>query len=340
MRKRLCYATLVATREQRRKQQKEKARLAAQLKPPQAIPEYGTPSEAPWYESTLLWGALGAVLAIMLIVIGAATKDLRWLLSIAWPFACVSVWAAVKNISSKRKRRAVVAIASALIAVALYQLHIFLGSQSGGTPAQYTGRRVAGEVVVMFPWSICRFYQNTPQYYQALDTELLVSITNRSGHDLYFRGHTVEALVDGTWIKFKNAEDLGLDQFSFGFIDRDYKVIRHFDLSANGFDYVMQQRPLKNDESLDAWMFFKSGLILKGKDVDRRIKQFKVFLYDSAEDEYAFTSTYPTRRSTTIVIPNPDLWRTGQAAPLCSQCLNMGPVEPLPPNLQEEPVPK
>src|ERR1017187_15841 len=174
------------------------------------------------------------------------------------------------------------------------------------SPEPLRARQIAGEVVVMFPWPACRFYQNPPQHYQSLDTELLVSVTNRSGHDLYIRAYSVEAMVDGKWIRFKNAEGLGVDQFSFGFIDRTYKCIRHFDLFSNGFDYVMQQRPLRDDESLDMWMFFKSGLAINGKAIDRRVKQFMVSLYDSANDEYSFTSTYPTKRGTTITIPNPD----------------------------------
>jgi hypothetical protein len=197
--------------------------------------------------------------------------------------------------------------------------------------------KITGEVVSMFTWPVCRFYQNPPQYYQSLDTELLTSVTNQSGHDLYIRSYTVEALVDGSWIYFKNAEGLGVDELSFGFIDLTHKVLRHFDLSNNGFDYVMQRRPLKDDESLDMWMFFKSGLSLQGKDIDRRVKQFRVSLYDSGEGQYAFTSSYPSKRSSTIVIPNPDQWRTYRHPPLCFQCLNMGPLEPLPDNLKEEP---
>jgi hypothetical protein len=41
----------------------------------------------PWYQSTLLWGCIGAFLAIVLTVVAAMMKDIRWLLFVAWPFA-------------------------------------------------------------------------------------------------------------------------------------------------------------------------------------------------------------------------------------------------------------
>ena len=44
------------------------------------------PVSQPWYESGLLWGALGMAVAIVLVVVAAMVKDLRWLLGISWPF--------------------------------------------------------------------------------------------------------------------------------------------------------------------------------------------------------------------------------------------------------------
>src|ERR1035441_287140 len=55
-------------------------------------------SAVPWYESTALWGALGAAVAIVLVVVAAMVKDLRWLLIVAWPFFCLAGWAALRGV--------------------------------------------------------------------------------------------------------------------------------------------------------------------------------------------------------------------------------------------------
>lgn len=46
----------------------------------------------PFHQSTLFWGCAGAVITIVLTVVAAMTKDLRWLLVFAWPFASVAIW--------------------------------------------------------------------------------------------------------------------------------------------------------------------------------------------------------------------------------------------------------
>jgi hypothetical protein len=52
----------------------------------------------PWYQSTLLWGCLAAVLTIVLTVMAAMLKDLRWLLALAWPFASIAVWETARTL--------------------------------------------------------------------------------------------------------------------------------------------------------------------------------------------------------------------------------------------------
>ena len=133
----------------------------------------------------------------------------------------------------------------------------------------------------------------------------------------------MSALVDGKWAELENAESLGVDAFSFGQILslNGKQVISDMDLSKNGFDYVMQQRPLEPDEDFEGWMFFKSDLKLSGQSL-YRIKRFRMRLFDSAEQEYNFTSDFPAKRSHTLVSP-------GQ--------INIGPIEEVLPTLQEEP---
>jgi hypothetical protein len=43
-------------------------------------------------QSTLFWGCIGAVMAIVLMVIAAMMHDVRWVLAFAWPFAVFAAW--------------------------------------------------------------------------------------------------------------------------------------------------------------------------------------------------------------------------------------------------------
>ena len=58
----------------------------------------GSGSLSLWYESTLLWGCVGVVGAFVLTFVAAKMSDLRWLLIVAWPFACVAVWSLFRRI--------------------------------------------------------------------------------------------------------------------------------------------------------------------------------------------------------------------------------------------------
>lgn len=57
--------------------------------------------KSPWYESGLFWGCASLAGAIVLTVIAAMLKDLRWLLVIAWPLAGVSVWVAFRELRNQ-----------------------------------------------------------------------------------------------------------------------------------------------------------------------------------------------------------------------------------------------
>jgi hypothetical protein len=46
----------------------------------------------PWYERGLFWGCLSLAAAIVLTVIAAMQKDLRWLLFVAWPLSLPPFW--------------------------------------------------------------------------------------------------------------------------------------------------------------------------------------------------------------------------------------------------------
>jgi hypothetical protein len=64
--------------------------------------ESETQVATPWYQSTLFWGCAGAFLAIVLTVLAAMMKDIRWLLFFAWPFATFAAWEFARAISNRR----------------------------------------------------------------------------------------------------------------------------------------------------------------------------------------------------------------------------------------------
>jgi len=163
-----------------------------------------------------------------------------------------------------------------------------------------------------------RFYQFPPVYYQKLDTWLRVNLTNQTGKRLYIRGHDVRALVGVGWVKFKNADTGAFEPYGFGGMQKDYLV--RFDLSQNGFDYVMQQRPLNTDENSELWMFFISGL---SRADQRNINQFKFVFYDSGGIEFPCVSDYSIK--------------TDQGTVVGSSQLKFLPREPIPSDLREEP---
>jgi hypothetical protein len=82
-------------------------------------------TETPWHQSTLLWGCVGAVLTIVLTVVAAMIKDLRFLLIVAWPFAIIAGWEFARAANLKRVRFVTI-IGAAFSALMLLGLDIYL----------------------------------------------------------------------------------------------------------------------------------------------------------------------------------------------------------------------
>lgn len=91
----------------------------------------------------------------------------------------------------------------------------------------------------------------------------------------------------------------------------------------NGFDYVMQQRPLGPDEHLELWMFFISGLSMKDR---AAVSQLKFVFHDSTEENIRCVSPYSIKSDKGIVIGTN------------TSDLKAMPFEPVPSNLREEPA--
>jgi hypothetical protein len=58
----------------------------------------------PWFERTLLWGALGAVITLMSVYLGFVLRDICWFLVATWPF-CVLVLVSCARIIRTQKHQ-------------------------------------------------------------------------------------------------------------------------------------------------------------------------------------------------------------------------------------------
>jgi hypothetical protein len=88
------------------------------------------------HQSTLFWGCVGAVLTVVITVIAAMIKDIRWALFIAWPFAGFAVYEFAKTWVPGRIRKAIITVSGAAISgLALLGLYIALEPLSSPTSA-------------------------------------------------------------------------------------------------------------------------------------------------------------------------------------------------------------
>ena len=60
--------------------------------------------ELPWYEGTLFWGAVSAVIALISIYLAAALKDIRWFLFLAWPFCILALVSCARTVRSPKNK--------------------------------------------------------------------------------------------------------------------------------------------------------------------------------------------------------------------------------------------
>jgi hypothetical protein len=82
--------------------------------------------KGPFHQSTLFWGSLSAALAIILTVIAATMKDIRWLLGFAWPFTSLAVWEFSRTWGTPRQIKWITITGSTITAALMAALYIFL----------------------------------------------------------------------------------------------------------------------------------------------------------------------------------------------------------------------
>lgn len=92
----------------------------------------GIPTPRPTLgQSTLLWGALSLCVTIVFTVVAAMTKDVRWGLYGALPFASIALWEFLGYfVQSKTRRALITATASLVILAGLIWLYIALRESS------------------------------------------------------------------------------------------------------------------------------------------------------------------------------------------------------------------
>jgi hypothetical protein len=83
-------------------------------------------SGAPFYQSTLFWGAGSLGVAIVLTVIAAMKKDLRWLLFVATPFFWFSLWEVVKSIRRVSVKRTILVVSCTAVTLGILLLFFHL----------------------------------------------------------------------------------------------------------------------------------------------------------------------------------------------------------------------
>lgn len=65
--------------------------------PMNRVPNIQPNSTTPFYERSLFWGLVGLAAAIVLTVVAAVVKDLRWLLILAWLAMLIPLWLACRE---------------------------------------------------------------------------------------------------------------------------------------------------------------------------------------------------------------------------------------------------
>ena len=92
----------------------------------QELPVVSTP-RAKASQSTLLWGTASLAASIVLTVVAGMKGDLRWLLALVLPFACIAVWEFVSYFDKLRQKRWAIVIVSGLVfAISLYRINVWL----------------------------------------------------------------------------------------------------------------------------------------------------------------------------------------------------------------------
>jgi hypothetical protein len=90
-----------------------------------------------FYQSPFFLGCGSAFITIIVTVIAAMTKDSRWLLVVAWPFAGATVWEFARTWGSPRRIKSVASAGSGVAAIALVALYFWLAPEAPPIPTAH-----------------------------------------------------------------------------------------------------------------------------------------------------------------------------------------------------------
>jgi hypothetical protein len=198
---------------------------------------------------------------------------------------------------------------------------------AGAKTTPKRGEEIYAEVLGATVDKIGQFYQHPPVYFKKLDTGLYVSLTNQSDYQIYLRRYSVSAAIKGKSVRFENPDPDVIEPDAFGIIDSSRMLIARFDLSQNGFDYVMGQHPLGAHENANLWMFFLTGT-KDLKELAGTIDKFTITFYDSTNKTYRCMAPF---RKGAISRGNRTL------PPTTHVDIRFLDAEPIPADLREEP---
>lgn len=244
--------------------------------------------------SPITWGVIGLILAAIAFSGRLSVYGANITLGAAWLVGCYGIYR-----SDLARDPRVLIVFCALLAIPLALLSYWFtpthsqpaqapSIQSSDSPSPY----VIGRVLIASAEPFYRLYQHPPAYFERIDTELYMTITNTTTAPLYVQGYSVVALVRGQqWRNFQNLIGLGLDPEEIGLISPKSSYLSRIDLSKNGFDFLMKRGPLGPNEAIEAWMFFKSGL--SGSDLFQ-VTQFRITIVDSTQRQHTFFCDFPS----------------------------------------------
>jgi hypothetical protein len=90
----------------------------------------------PFHQSTFFWGCAGAFITIVVTVVAAMVKDLRWLLVFAWPFAGLAIWEFSRTWSSPLITKWATGIGAVVAGVVLLALYVWIAPTTQSIPIQ------------------------------------------------------------------------------------------------------------------------------------------------------------------------------------------------------------
>ena len=152
--------------------------------------------------------------------------------------------------------------------------------------SQMTGK------VLLVVWEpvFFRVYGHPALSLERISGAIYLTLLNETAIPIYVQNYSVDAYFDSEWHRLDSPTALGFDPTEICAVRPNHQAIQRVDLSANGFDYLMRNRPLYSNVPLDSWMFFNSSI---SQDQVRSIKEYKIVITDASGKQFTVHSLPP-----------------------------------------------